>query len=343
MRRRGDGDRFLARIGDIRRRDRTAALRSNFIVGYPGETEADHERLLRFVEAAQLDWCGLFAYSREEGTYAADLDGAVPPACWPSGWPSCGSCRTGSPSGNVTFRWVKGVEALVDQPGTGPFAAEAPEIDGGVIRASEHSRWGPSSRSWSPRLARHRPGGGGDRGDRQSSTSRPTTDPARRPRSPRPTAGDHPDAAVAGPVGDDPRRALVLGRGVDWIALAVTDGVDGAVGRRCRDPPARGVPSTPLADKILVLGAMFALVAADRFAVFPVALITAREVVISVFRAQLGRQGPGPPARSPRSRPSPRRPGGPAPSCPSPSTTPSWPAPPSGWPWASPCSAAPST
>src|SRR5688500_16708068 len=78
MRRWGDGDRFLRRIEDIRSRFPDAAFRSNFIVGYPGETEEDHDLLLSFVEAAQLDWCGFFSYSREEGTYAADLDGAVP-------------------------------------------------------------------------------------------------------------------------------------------------------------------------------------------------------------------------------------------------------------------------
>ena len=55
-----------------------AAFRSNFIVGYPGETEADHDQLLAFVEEAQLDWCGFFAFSKEDGTYAADLDGQVP-------------------------------------------------------------------------------------------------------------------------------------------------------------------------------------------------------------------------------------------------------------------------
>ncbi len=44
-----------------------AAFRSNFIVGYPGETEDDHDQLLAFVEAAQLDWCGFFAFSRGAG------------------------------------------------------------------------------------------------------------------------------------------------------------------------------------------------------------------------------------------------------------------------------------
>ena len=64
MRRWGDGDRFLRRIDAIRTRYPDAAFRSNFIVGYPGETEEDHDQLLEFVDAAQLDWCGFFAYSR---------------------------------------------------------------------------------------------------------------------------------------------------------------------------------------------------------------------------------------------------------------------------------------
>ncbi len=71
MRRWGDGDRFLRRIEDIRGREPDAAFRSNFIVGYPGETEDDHDALLRFVEEADLDWCGFFSYSPEAGTYAA--------------------------------------------------------------------------------------------------------------------------------------------------------------------------------------------------------------------------------------------------------------------------------
>ena len=77
MRRWGDGNRFLQRIVDIRARRPDAAFRSNFIVGYPGETEADHDLLLRFVEAAQLDWCGFFAYSPEDGTHASTLDRQV--------------------------------------------------------------------------------------------------------------------------------------------------------------------------------------------------------------------------------------------------------------------------
>ncbi|MFM8687441.1 MAG: radical SAM protein, partial [Acidimicrobiaceae bacterium] len=78
MRRWGDGERFLNRITDIRKREPDAAMRSNFIVGYPGETEEDHDQLLNFVNEAQLDWCGFFAFSPEEGTHAVSLPDRVP-------------------------------------------------------------------------------------------------------------------------------------------------------------------------------------------------------------------------------------------------------------------------
>jgi CDP-diacylglycerol--glycerol-3-phosphate 3-phosphatidyltransferase len=82
-----------------------------------------------------------------------------------------------------------------------------------------------------------------------------------------------------------------------WIALAVTDGVDGHLARRFGTTRS-GAFLDPLADKVLVLGALFALVAADRFWVVPVALIALREVVISMFRTSLGRQGLAVPARN---------------------------------------------
>jgi CDP-diacylglycerol--glycerol-3-phosphate 3-phosphatidyltransferase len=81
-----------------------------------------------------------------------------------------------------------------------------------------------------------------------------------------------------------------------WFVLSTSDLIDGRLARRYGSTRS-GAFLDPLADKILVLGALFALVAADRFSLLPVALITAREVVISVFRAQLGRQGLAVPAR----------------------------------------------
>ncbi len=97
MRRWGDGDRFLARIERIRAAHPDAALRSSFIVGYPGETEDDHEQLLAFLEEADLDWAGVLPFSPEEGTYAAGLAGpGRPAASSPSAWPSAPKSRTPS-------------------------------------------------------------------------------------------------------------------------------------------------------------------------------------------------------------------------------------------------------
>ena len=78
MRRFGDTDRFLALLDLIRAGDPTAAVRSNVIVGFPGETEADVEELERFLVGARLDTVGVFGYSDEDGTEAAELPDHLP-------------------------------------------------------------------------------------------------------------------------------------------------------------------------------------------------------------------------------------------------------------------------
>ena len=78
MRRFGGTADFLALLGSIRARSPLAGIRSNVIVGFPGETEADVEELARFLQDARLDAVGVFGFSPEEGTEAADLDGALP-------------------------------------------------------------------------------------------------------------------------------------------------------------------------------------------------------------------------------------------------------------------------
>lgn len=80
-----------------------------------------------------------------------------------------------------------------------------------------------------------------------------------------------------------------------WIALASTDGLDGYLARR-HGTTRSGAFLDPLADKALVLGAMWALVAADAFWSVPVALITMRELAISAFRSYWGRRGLAVPA-----------------------------------------------
>ena len=133
MRRWGDGDRFLRRIADIRARRPDAAFRSNFIVGYPGETEDDHDELLRFVAAAQLDWCGFFAYSREDGTYAAGLDDQVPTDLVAARLGELTELQDAITSARRDELIGTSVEVLVDRPGIGRSHREAPEIDGVIL------------------------------------------------------------------------------------------------------------------------------------------------------------------------------------------------------------------
>jgi len=130
MRRWGDGPRFLARIGAIREREPTAAFRSSFIVGYPGETEEDHDVLLRFVEEAELDWAGFFSYSREEGTHAAALDGAVDPGLVAERLLELSELQDRITAVRRSDLVGDIVEVLVDEPGVGRTHREAPEIDG---------------------------------------------------------------------------------------------------------------------------------------------------------------------------------------------------------------------
>jgi ribosomal protein S12 methylthiotransferase len=130
MRRWGDGERFARRIADIRRREPRAAFRSNFIVGYPGETEADHDALLAFVEEAQLDWCGFFSYSPEDGTYAAGLDSEVPAALVDERLAELRARQDDITAARRDACIGEELDVLVDEPGVARSHREAPEIDG---------------------------------------------------------------------------------------------------------------------------------------------------------------------------------------------------------------------
>jgi ribosomal protein S12 methylthiotransferase len=133
MRRWGSGDVFLERIAAIRARQPEAAFRSNFIVGYPGETDADHERLIAFVEEAELDWCGFFAYSEEDGTHAAGLSDKVDPALAAERLAELRDLQETITGRRRDALIGSTVEVLVDRPGEARSHREAPEIDGVVI------------------------------------------------------------------------------------------------------------------------------------------------------------------------------------------------------------------
>ena len=73
MRRFGDSEKFLHLINQIRALSPEAGIRSNFIVGFPGETAEDYNELADFIAAAKLDAIGIFGYSDEDNTEALDL------------------------------------------------------------------------------------------------------------------------------------------------------------------------------------------------------------------------------------------------------------------------------
>jgi len=77
MRRFGDRERFCGLLDQIRAAAPGAGIRSNFIVGFPGETAADVDELQRFLSDSRLDAIGIFGYSAEDGTEAAGLPGQV--------------------------------------------------------------------------------------------------------------------------------------------------------------------------------------------------------------------------------------------------------------------------
>jgi ribosomal protein S12 methylthiotransferase len=139
MKRWGSGDRFLDLVASIRSREIDAAFRSSFIVGFPGETESDHDELLQFLTDVELDWAGFFPFSREDGTPASTMDGVVPDDLMHERLRECAEVQ--DPITQASRDALIGacvdvlVEGVDDETGE-PFGRshrEAPEIDG-IIR-----------------------------------------------------------------------------------------------------------------------------------------------------------------------------------------------------------------
>jgi ribosomal protein S12 methylthiotransferase len=153
MKRWGNGERFLDLVEDIRAREPDAAFRSSFIVGFPGETEQDHDELLRFLTEVELDWAGFFPFSREDGTPAATMDGVVPDELMHERLRECADVQ--DPITQAARDALVGicVDVLVDgvDDETGePFGRshrEAPEIDGVIHITDAFARPGAQVRA----------------------------------------------------------------------------------------------------------------------------------------------------------------------------------------------------
>jgi ribosomal protein S12 methylthiotransferase len=147
MKRWGSGDRFLRTIDSIRADEPAAAFRSSFIVGFPGEREAEHTTLLDFLEAAALDWAGFFAFSREDGTSAASLPDTAPESVVSEWLRECDDVQ--EPITRAARDALTGTEVDVlvdgrDECGelVGRTFREAPEIDGVVQLDADWARPG---------------------------------------------------------------------------------------------------------------------------------------------------------------------------------------------------------
>ena len=135
MRRFGDGPRFCALLDQIRQASPQAGIRSNFIVGFPGETPQDVAELEEFLSRARLDAIGIFGYSDEEGTEAASLDGQLDPAEIARRADDLSDLAEELMAQRAADRCGETVEVLIEEqlgPGQyqGRAAHQAPEVDG---------------------------------------------------------------------------------------------------------------------------------------------------------------------------------------------------------------------
>ena len=136
MRRFGSTDQFLDLLSTVRDLAPHAGARSNFIVGFPGETAADVAELERFLTAARLDAIGVFDYSDEDGTEAATLPGKVRPATIRKRYAHLSALADELCSQRAADRIGEAIEVLIDAAGPdgveGRGAHQAPDVDGSV-------------------------------------------------------------------------------------------------------------------------------------------------------------------------------------------------------------------
>jgi len=142
MRRPGDGERYLRLMADLGAAMPDIALRSTFLVGFPGETEQAFRRLLDFLQAAQLDRVGAFCFSPEPGTPAADMPDQVPSEVAQERFHQLMALQQPISLAR-NQRWVgRTLEVLIEARGRKPGEwvgrsfRDAPEVDGVVVVSS---------------------------------------------------------------------------------------------------------------------------------------------------------------------------------------------------------------
>jgi ribosomal protein S12 methylthiotransferase len=141
MRRPANAENVLARIRRWREICPQITLRSTFIAGFPGETEAEFSELLEFLKEAQLDRVGCFAYSPVEGAAANTLPSAVPDEVREERRGRLMQVQAAISAARLKAKIGRSLKVLVDEPGVGRSSADAPQIDG-VVRFKGRARIG---------------------------------------------------------------------------------------------------------------------------------------------------------------------------------------------------------
>jgi len=133
MKRPASAEKVLERLRAWREVCPGITVRSTFIVGFPGETEQEFSQLLSFLQEAQLDRVGCFAYSPVDGAAANALPGPVPDEVKESRRERFMALQQKISEGKLKRKVGRTIRVLVDEPGVGRSSADAPEIDG-VVR-----------------------------------------------------------------------------------------------------------------------------------------------------------------------------------------------------------------
>jgi len=139
MRRPAKQEKVLERIASWRRDVPELAIRSTFIVGFPGETEEDFQILLDFITEAEIDWAGCFKYENVVHATSRDLPGHVPEAVKEDRWHRFMARQADVSASRLANKVGRTLDVIVDgwDADAGLFAgrsqADAPEVDG-IVR-----------------------------------------------------------------------------------------------------------------------------------------------------------------------------------------------------------------
>jgi ribosomal protein S12 methylthiotransferase RimO len=144
MRRFGDSEKFLHLISQVRAVSPEAGIRSNFIVGFPGETQADFDDLAGFITKAKLDAVGVFGYSDEDNTEALDLSDKVDADVIAQRVETLSSLADEMVSLRAQARIGENVRVLIEDEELqeGRAAHQGPEVDGTTSFIGTHYKVG---------------------------------------------------------------------------------------------------------------------------------------------------------------------------------------------------------